>query len=532
MATRMKHLQRPCVLLTLLTCAGLVGCASLPLQPGISLRSRDSQTNAVSSAALHGAEQSIRQDQPTDAAHKLPEDTSKPSGKDDGISSQPVAAEKRDDPAQNTRQSPSGVPSPEANRPNAVSINLLVEELEAEGILTPQSKAQLVEDLCRTPPDLWPAVVDFFRASVELRRKRGSSTASPVEGLPANSSLTPPGQSALPSLAEQAQGSDSRSAFPDVQSAALHGNDRVNGRAEDRASAIRPATITQQPGQPATVLTRAELSDSLDQVSPGTPTSLQPVGEATVSDVSIRGASPITTATTPSNGSWQEYLRQAVKSLNETSRRDDADEIRLRLLELALANRENALQPIPGMSPALQEFWSETLFALGLLQDSHLNPDPKLRLAEARRHLQNGIRRLGEECPLEVTGLAFVTAVQSWGVYEAFDKYEFVPGQKVLLYAEVENLSAESTPKGFRTAWRSSYQILDGTGKEVARYEYAPNEEYCRRPRRDFFIGCELSFPRDAAAGRYVLRLTVVDLITNRVGQGTIEFTLRTQAAK
>ena len=530
MASRMKQLQRLCCLLTFLSCAGLVGCASLPFQPGLPFRSKDSQTSAISSAS-HGAEQNSAQSQTAKAAHGPTEQTSEPSEKVSTVSSQPPVPKKSTESAQNPEQNPTNIPSVEGSRPNAISINLLVEELEAEGLLTPENKAQLVDDLCRTPPDLWPAVVDFFRASVELRRKRGLTTVKSTEVRSANSSLTPGTDSTLPLLAAHTQGSESHPTFPDVQSAALKVTDRSTPD-ESRGFATVSETFAQPPGQPTSVVTRPETPRPFDQSSSGNPTGPKSVGEATVSDASLRRDRGTVVASTPSDATWQEYLRQAVDRLENAPRRNESEEVRLRLLQLALGNRENALQPIPGTSPALQEFWSETLFALGLLEDSQLNPDPKLRLAEARRHLQNGLRRLGEECPLEVTGLAFVTAVQSWGVYESFDKYEFAPGQKVLLYAEVENLSAESTPKGYRTAWRSSYQILDSAGKEVARYEYAPNEEYCRRPRRDFFIGCELSFPRDAAPGRYVLRLTVVDLITNRVGQGTIEFTLRAQAVK
>ncbi|WP_347244334.1 hypothetical protein [Thermogutta sp.] len=527
----MNRLQRLCFLVTLLSCAGLGGCASLPFQPGLAPRSKYLQSNPSFSAS-RGAEQDSRRSQPTGATHGSTEETNGPSEKDNAASSQPTATKNSTESAQNAQQGAAAIPAVEGARPSAVSINLLVEELEAEGLLTPENKAQLVEDLCRTPPDLWPAVVDFFRASVELRRKRGLTTVKQVEIPSGNSPLTPVADSTLPSVATQALGSELRPTVSSVQSVALTLSDRPGPPEEGRAFPTSPTTLPPQPRQPEAILTTAAFANSLDRATQSNPTPKQPVGEATVSDVSARGADSITAPFRASDETWESYLRQAVNSLEHSTHRDESAEIRLRLLELALGNRENALQPIPETSPALQEFWSETLFALGLLQDSHLNPDPKLRLAEARRHLQNGIRRLGEECPLEVTGLAFVTSVQSWGVYEAFDKYEFTCGQKVLLYAEVENLSAESTPKGYRTSWRSSYQILDSTGKEVARYEYAPNEEYCRRPRRDFFIGCELSFPKDVAAGRYVLRLTVVDLISNRVGQGTIEFTLRAQPVK
>ena len=67
-----------------------------------------------------------------------------------------------------------------------------------------------------------------------------------------------------------------------------------------------------------------------------------------------------------------------------------------------------------------------------------------------------------------VRNLAFCTEVQSYGCVKPFKAYEFAPGQEVLLYAEVENFTSEATPKGYHTALRSSYQVLDGRGQRVA----------------------------------------------------------------
>ena len=69
-----------------------------------------------------------------------------------------------------------------------------------------------------------------------------------------------------------------------------------------------------------------------------------------------------------------------------------------------------------------------------------------------------------------------------------FESSEFEPGQEVILYAEVENFKSEPTPEGYHTALQSSYQILDSRGQRVAEHEFATTEEYCRNPRRDFFL--------------------------------------------
>ncbi len=415
-----------------------------------------------------------------------------------------------------------------------VSVDLLVSELEAEGLLDAESKAQLTADLCRTPPHLWEGMVAAFRASMQLRKQKsaqGQIDSSEVfiedkDVRPASyrtsGGSTPPqdpqANSQTPSPHVVQDDAATKLAVP---RSPISTGTRSDIRKEESSS----QTDTQ-------VRSESEVASTLPparQIAHSLPDRPSPREGQGTKAASSESPSPFDEETAKT---WDDWVTKAIRVLEDQPTRSTREELQLRLLRLALTHREGALEPIPGLSPSLQDFWGQTLFGLLLLEDTQLHSDQQLRLVEARRHLENGIRRLAEECPLEVTGLAFVTSVQSWGVYDAFEQYEFLPGQKVLLYAEIENLASESTAKGYRTAWRSSYQILDATGKQIASYEYAPNEEYCRRPRRDFFIGCELSFPTDAPPGRYTLRLTVVDLIRQRVGQGTVDFTLRSRQGK
>jgi hypothetical protein len=161
------------------------------------------------------------------------------------------------------------------------------------------------------------------------------------------------------------------------------------------------------------------------------------------------------------------------------------------------------------------------------LLDAKKAADPMARTAEAKQHLSEGVARLGEQAPLEVRNLSFCTQVQSYGCYTPFKKYEFQPGQEVLLYAEVENFGIESTPKGYHTSLRSSYQILDGNGQRIADHANSNTEEYCQNPRRDFFIGYQLRMPQRINPGKYTLQLTIEDVKSQKVGQTSVELTIK-----
>jgi hypothetical protein len=133
---------------------------------------------------------------------------------------------------------------------------------------------------------------------------------------------------------------------------------------------------------------------------------------------------------------------------------------------------------------------------------------------------------LGESSPLVVKNLAFVTEVQSFGAYKPVLKNEFAPGQRLLLYAELENFKSNETAKGCSTALQSSYLILDSRGQRVADHEFSVNEECCRNPRRDFFIGYEFLLPKHIYPGKHTLQLTVTDLNSQKIGQSSIEFNI------
>jgi hypothetical protein len=229
---------------------------------------------------------------------------------------------------------------------------------------------------------------------------------------------------------------------------------------------------------------------------------------------------------------WQVALNEAIRGLeaavNPTpqSAAEIAQHARLRMLYLLAGRREDALRPIPSISPSMQDFWSKQLFGLATLLDTEQIAEPTRRAGEAERHLIEAIARLGESSPLAVRNLAFVTDVQSFGAYKPLAKNEFAPGQRLLLYAEVENFKTNETPKGCYTALQSSYQILDSRGQRVADHEFSVNEEYCHNPRRDFFIGYEFLLPKHIYPGKHTLQLTVTDLNSQKIGQSNIEFTI------
>jgi len=233
-------------------------------------------------------------------------------------------------------------------------------------------------------------------------------------------------------------------------------------------------------------------------------------------------------------GDWKANLNQSIADLEANAERGTPDEqsqqqALLRLLYLAAGRKSDAMRPLAGLGEAEQDFWSKELYGLNAYLDHQQTGDRSRRAAEATRHLSQAAMRLGETSQLQVRNLAFCSEVVSYGVFTAFAKSEFKPGQQVLLYAEVENFRSEETPKGFHTALKSHYKVIDSQSRQVEEHDFALSEERCQNARRDYFVRYFVTLPARIYDGRYTLQLTVEDTLGKKVGQSTIDFTIKTK---
>ena len=215
-------------------------------------------------------------------------------------------------------------------------------------------------------------------------------------------------------------------------------------------------------------------------------------------------------------------LRQSTPSPS-----DAAKQARLRLLYLAAERREDAVRPIPSVSPAVQDFWSQELYGLAAWLDTGRTTDPARRAGEARQQLSAALCRLGELAPLAVRNLTFVKEVKSYGDITPFEKTDFAPGQEVLLYAEVENFKSDEDPKGFQTEFRGSYEIFDARGQRVSAQELGKTSERCRNPRRDFYVIYDFRLPKRIYPGKHTLQLSIEDLKSQKIGQSSVDFSIK-----
>jgi hypothetical protein len=408
----------------------------------------------------------------------------------------------------------------------------IVAELQQLGALDKAAQDKLMEDLRQTDPSLWPLVLQQFRATVAYRRQaQQRERGAAAGGAPPAATPAFPSQPVPEAVAQRSGVSGSPAgSVPSRAAPTLPGapyatqSDQRSEPGVDRLPAANDATLPPSAAPPGSYPRTPYPASDLRVAN-------RPAGDrqggATSGRVVSVSYDPVV------SGDWRAQLAPAVAALEaETAAPpktpDDVAKLaQLKMLYLLAGRREAAMQPLPTVEPAMQEFWTKELYGLATWLDTQRNPDAAGRAAEAKRALDEALSRLGDSAPLVVRNLAFCSEVQSYGCAKQFKANDFLPEQELLLYAEVENFASEPTPKGFHTALQSSYQIFDSRGQRVADHDFTVTEEYCQNPRRDFFIGYHLRLPKRIYPGKHTLQLTIADQKSKKVGQSSIEFSVK-----
>ena len=231
---------------------------------------------------------------------------------------------------------------------------------------------------------------------------------------------------------------------------------------------------------------------------------------------------------------WSETVNRALESLNrqlETSatweeRENLQAEINQRLIHLLLGNQREAIRPIPGLSPALQDFWKNELLGLSTILDEVSIPNPSHRFAVAQHHLQAANLHLQDLCPIRIRNMNFINQCDGFGVYEV-SASEFHRGEPVFVYAEIDNLICrELDNDDYITQVSSSYEVVDVLGNTVTTGDFSKTRKITQSRIRDAFLLWRVDLPENIVPGKYFLKISVSDLNhpNHQLDQQSLEF--------
>ncbi len=228
---------------------------------------------------------------------------------------------------------------------------------------------------------------------------------------------------------------------------------------------------------------------------------------------------------------WQSRLDQAIELAENNQTPDNAAsmEVSLRLLR-ALRGQMDHLQTANLQGGSMQDqesrYWQHQLEAITAMLEVPVAENQALTdynrhnaAHQTLNHLRMAVEQLESIANLRVVGGQLCTEIMGFGQYRLFSSNRFEPGQKMLVYCEVENYQsleqASATGSSFRTKLRGSFAIYDGNGKVVQQAEFPAAEDVSMTRRRDFYMYLPLTLGQ-LPPGDYALNVMVEDINGNK----------------
>jgi hypothetical protein len=123
---------------------------------------------------------------------------------------------------------------------------------------------------------------------------------------------------------------------------------------------------------------------------------------------------------------------------------------------------------------------------------------------------------------LGVRNPCFATRVQAWGVVDRFPASRFRPGQELIVYFELDNLSSGRSAAGHTTCVDTTLTLVADDGTTIRDWSFEPIAETCAAQRRDYFVRYVIRLPDAVATGACRLDIAVVDTLAGATAKASL----------
>ena len=197
----------------------------------------------------------------------------------------------------------------------------------------------------------------------------------------------------------------------------------------------------------------------------------------------------------------------------------------LRLLQLIADDPAAAMEAIDRVSSEEQEFWQELILSISRFRapDEDLGRDEQM--AQTVAQLRSAVQHLEILAPLSIRRADFCSQVHGFGSIETYLTNDFRPGERVIIYVELNNLESNLSPAGTWNAVVSgSLQILGDSSNEIEAYQLPTVEDQSTSLRTDYYHTYQITLPSHLHRGSYEVRLQMKDELGNRRVSCTLPF--------
>ncbi|MDW8261561.1 MAG: hypothetical protein RMJ35_03470 [Phycisphaerales bacterium] len=194
--------------------------------------------------------------------------------------------------------------------------------------------------------------------------------------------------------------------------------------------------------------------------------------------------------------------------------------------QLLLFVRDEQVPNLAAIAPLPQEDRELVTAVLDGLSNlrSTLRRDANLLIAEKIAPLVELAERLKTGAELTVPTMVLARRVEGFGRYETMDPRLIANRETpAIVYCEIENFSSQlNADQQWETNLSMEVVLFSEMGQQVFQDLPAKITDTSRTRRRDFFVRKLIKFPSNLTIGRYVLKVTMVDLQSNRVAETSL----------
>lgn len=284
------------------------------------------------------------------------------------------------------------------------------------------------------------------------------------------------------------------------------------------------------------------LKDREDPAVPGAENDLLPGGTETgaqTADLNVTQQPPATEAT-PENSHIQLAIQELEAELAAWPQKisgeaDRAAEWRqkqtdLRLLYMIAGKSADSVRIIESLPEEEQEFWQSLMMSMNSYRENSDDVDRTEQLTESLRHLRTASKKLQPLSRLTIQRAMLCDRIDGFGNVVAFPTSNFEPGQRVLVYTELQNFQSELTDDGkYRSEFAARIEFMrEGDDEVLEKIQVLQIEDLCDVERTDYFQSFELTLP--ALEGKYHMRILLRDYFSQQVAESSLQFSVRSQS--
>ena len=284
------------------------------------------------------------------------------------------------------------------------------------------------------------------------------------------------------------------------------------------------------------------LKDREEPMAPGTESNLVPAspdaGQQSA-DLGLPQQPPVTELT-PENSHIQSAIQELEAELSAWPQKmsgeaDRAAEWRqkqtdLRLLYMIAGKSAESVRIIESLPEEEQEFWQSLMMSMNSYRETSGDADRTEQLTESLRHLRTASKKIQPLSRLTIQRSMLCDRIDGFGNVVAFPTSKFEPGQRVLVYTELQNFQSELTDDGkYRSEFAARIEFMrEGDDEVLEKIQVLQIEDLCDVERTDYFQSFELTLP--ALEGKYRMRIMLRDYLSQQVAESSLEFSVRSRS--